>query len=118
MLAKANRKELRLAAKLYKEQIAKEKRVAREEAKVVREEAKAKKAAERAAKIEAQNTKKAAQMSQLGKRRASRPPPSAPKRQKRGGVSRGVAASPEAAQAAPPKVNSCGRTINVPHKYR
>ncbi|KAF2822600.1 hypothetical protein CC86DRAFT_300816 [Ophiobolus disseminans] len=118
MLAKANRKELRLAAKLYKDQIAEEKRVAREEAKVVQEEAKAKKAAERAAKIEAQNTKKAAQTSQLGKRRASRPPPCTPKRQRRGGVSAAAATSPEAASAPLPKVNSRGRTINVPHKYR
>ncbi|KAF2831088.1 hypothetical protein CC86DRAFT_378003 [Ophiobolus disseminans] len=108
MLAKANRKELRLAAKLYKEQIAKEKHVAREEAKV----------ADCAAKIKAQNTKKAAQTSQLGKRRASRPPLSAPKRQKHGGVSEGVAALPEAAPAAAPKVNSRGRHIKVPHKYR
>ncbi|KAF2828059.1 hypothetical protein CC86DRAFT_438948 [Ophiobolus disseminans] len=60
MLAKANRKELKAAAKLYKDQIAEEKRVAREEAKVVQEEVKAKKAANRAAKIKAQNTKKAA----------------------------------------------------------
>ncbi|KAF2822388.1 hypothetical protein CC86DRAFT_396655 [Ophiobolus disseminans] len=85
MLAKANRKELRLAAKLYKDEIAEEKRVAREEAKV---------------------------------RRASRPPLSAPKRQRRGGASAAAATSPEAASALLPKVNSRGRTINVPHKCR
>ncbi|KAF2820865.1 hypothetical protein CC86DRAFT_459456 [Ophiobolus disseminans] len=118
MLAKANRKELKAAAQLYKDQIAEEKHVAREEAKVVREEVKAKKAADRAAKIKAQNTKKAAQKSQLGKRRASRLPSSAPKPQKRCDVSGGVAASPEAAPAAPPKVNSRGRHIKVPDKYR
>ncbi|KAF2822317.1 hypothetical protein CC86DRAFT_448156 [Ophiobolus disseminans] len=118
MLAKANRKELKAAAKLYKDQIAEEKRVAREEAKVVQEEVKAKKAADRTAKIKAQNTKKATQTSQLGKRRASKASPSNNKRQKCSGVCGGVALSSEAALAAPPKVNSCGRTIKVPTKYR
>ncbi|KAF2819666.1 hypothetical protein CC86DRAFT_306904 [Ophiobolus disseminans] len=117
-LAKANRKELRAAAKLYKEQQKEEKRVERERAKLLKDEIKANKAAERAAKIKAQNTKKASQKAQLGKRRASSIAPSKPKRQKRGGISRGVALLPEAAQAAPPKVNSRGRNINVPHKYR
>ena len=58
-LQKAETAELKKAAKLYKEKIAQEKRVAREAAKVAREEERAKKAAERARKKEARNTAKA-----------------------------------------------------------
>ncbi|KAF1952888.1 hypothetical protein CC80DRAFT_368901, partial [Byssothecium circinans] len=117
-LAKANRKELAAAAKLYREQQAQERRVAREAAKVVREREKAEKEAARAARIEAQNTKRASQTAQKGKRKTSGPPPSKHKRQRRSGGSAAVAASPEAAPAAPPKVNSRGRTINLPRKYK
>jgi hypothetical protein len=70
-LQKANNKELKAAAKLYKEKIAEEKRVAREAAKVLKEKARAEKAAKRAARMEAQNTNKSLQTSQVGKRKAS-----------------------------------------------
>jgi len=39
-------------------------------------------------------------------------------RQQRGGGSAAVAASPEAAPAATTKVNSHGRTIRLPRKYK
>ncbi|KAF1955928.1 hypothetical protein CC80DRAFT_563768 [Byssothecium circinans] len=106
-LAKANRKELAAAAKLYREQQAQERRVAREAAKVVREREKAEKEAARAARIEAQNTKRASQTAQKGKRKTSGPPPSKHKRQRRSGGSAAVAASPEATPAAPPKGGYC-----------
>lgn len=60
-LQKAETAELRKAAKLYKEKIAEEKRVAREEAKKEKEKEKAKKAAERARQKEACNAAKALQ---------------------------------------------------------
>jgi hypothetical protein len=78
----------------------------------------AEKAAERAAKINAQNTKNELQKSQVGKRKASQVSSSTSKRQKRDGVATACAASPEATSAAPPKVNSRGRTINLPHKHK
>ncbi|KAF2820896.1 hypothetical protein CC86DRAFT_374169 [Ophiobolus disseminans] len=117
-LAKANRKDLHAAAKMYKEKLAEERRVERERAKLLRDETKAQKAAERAAKIEAQNTKKSYPNNPYRQEESLKASPSAPKRQRRGGVSGCVAASPEAAPAAPPKVNSRGRHIKVPHKYR
>jgi hypothetical protein len=116
-LAKANRKELRAAAKLLREKEAEERRVAREAAKVVRAREKADKEAARAAQTAAQNTKRASQTTQKGKRKALDPPVSKPKRQKCSGVSAAVAASLEAAPAASPKVNSRGRIIKLPHKY-
>jgi hypothetical protein len=116
-LAKANRKELRAAAKLLREQEAEERRVARARAKVVRDQMKAEQAAARAARIEAQNTKRVSKTAQTGKRKASRAPLPKSKRQRRGGVSAVVAVSPEAASAALPKVNSHGRAIRLPHKY-
>jgi hypothetical protein len=57
-LQKAEMAELKKAAKLYKEKIAEEKRVAREAAKEAREKEKAEKAAERARQKEARNAKK------------------------------------------------------------
>jgi hypothetical protein len=62
-LQKAETAELRKAAKLYKEKIAEEKRVAREAAKVAREKERAEKAAERARQKEAANAAKALQSS-------------------------------------------------------
>ncbi|KAF2823142.1 hypothetical protein CC86DRAFT_423295 [Ophiobolus disseminans] len=115
MLVKVNRKELRLAAKLYKDQIAEESRVAREEAKVVQEETEAKKCQHVRRRVEEEV---ATQTSQLGNRRASQASLPRTKRQKRHRISGGVATSSEAAPAAPPKVNSCGCHIKVPHKYR
>ena len=58
LLSKAAAKELRLAARVYKQKIAEEKRVAREKAKVQREQEKAEMVAAKAAKTAAIATKK------------------------------------------------------------
>jgi hypothetical protein len=84
--------------------------------KVPKEKKRAEKAAERAVRMEAQNTNKSLQTSQLGKRKASRVSEPKAKRMRRLGDSLGVAGSSQAAPAAPPKVNSRGRTINLPGK--
>ena len=68
-LQKAETAELRKAAKLYKEKIAQEKRMAREAAKVAREKERAEKAAERARKKEARNAAKVLQSIQKGNER-------------------------------------------------
>jgi hypothetical protein len=52
------------------------------------------------------------------KRKASRPPLNNPKSKRSKGAAAAIPASPEAAPAAPPKVNSQGRNIVVPAKYR
>jgi membrane protein involved in colicin uptake len=117
-LQKAEDKKLKAAATLYNKKIAEEKRVAREEAKVVKDREKAEKAAAIAAKKAAQNTKKSQPTAQPGKRKASRTSSSKDKPQKRVRVAAARAASPEAAPAAPPKLNRRGRAINVPAKYR
>jgi hypothetical protein len=116
-LAKANRKELQAAAKLLREQEAEERRVARERAKVVRDRMKAEQAAARAARIEAQNTKRASKTAQTGKRKASRAPSAKREPKRRAGGAVAVRASPEAASAAAPKLNSRGRAIRLPRKY-
>jgi hypothetical protein len=117
-LQKASDKELKAAATLYKKKIAEEKRVAREEAKVVSDRAKAEKAAEIAAKKATQNTKISQPTAQSGKRKASRASHPKGKRARGGGGSVEPAASSPSPMAAPPKVNSRGRTIIVPSKYR
>jgi hypothetical protein len=103
---------------LYNKKTAEEKRVAREEAKVVRQKEQAEKAAQIAAKKAANNTKKSLPTAQTGKRKALRASLPKNKRQKQSGGVAARAASLEAALAAPPKVNSCGRAIIVPSKYR
>ncbi|KAK7177577.1 hypothetical protein PSPO01_16368 [Paraphaeosphaeria sporulosa] len=116
-LLKAETAELRKAAKLCKEKIAEENRVAREAAKVAREQERAEKAAERTREKEAREAAKALKPTQKGKRKA--PPPSAQsnKRQKR--VADAVAAEDAsgAASAAPPKTTRRGRNIKLPSKY-
>jgi hypothetical protein len=117
-LQQADAKALKQAAKLYKERVAEEKRMARKGAKVQKERERAAKAAERAAKAEANDTRKAIQQSQLGKRKASQATLSKHKRQRRIGGAAARAASLEAAPAAPPMINRRGRTINLPLKYK
>ncbi|XP_014550691.1 hypothetical protein COCVIDRAFT_80667, partial [Bipolaris victoriae FI3] len=116
-LAKVNRKDLQVAAKLLRKQGAEERRVAREAAKVVREKERAEKAATRAARVEAQTTRRVSQTTQDRKRKVLAVPPSLTERQKRGGRSTAPAASIETASAAPPKTISCGRTIKTPSIY-
>jgi hypothetical protein len=94
--------------------------VAREEAKVVSDWAKAKKAAEIAIKKATENTKKSQLTAQSGKRKASRASHLKRKRARGGGGGAGVepAASSPSPMVASPKVNSRGRTINIPSKFR
>jgi hypothetical protein len=103
---------------LYNKKIAKKKHVAREEAKVVRKKGQVEKAAQIAAKKAANNTKKLLPAAQTNKRKASQAFSPKHKRQKRSGGVAAHAESLEAAPAAPPKVNSRGRTTTVPSKYR
>jgi uncharacterized protein YndB with AHSA1/START domain len=116
--AKATRKELQAAAKLLKEQQKEERRVERERLKEERDRERAGKLAARAARIAAQNTKKPSTTAQSGKRKALRAPPSNNKRPRRSGGAAAVPVSPEAALATPPKLNSRGRAIQLPRKYR
>jgi hypothetical protein len=116
--ARANRKELQAAAKLLKEQQKEERCVEREKLKEERKRERAGKLAAHNARIAAQNTKKLSTTAQSGKRKASRAPPSNNKRPRRSSGAAAVPTSPEAAPAAPPKVNSCGRTIRTPVRYR
>ena len=83
-LQKAETVELKKVAKLYKEKIQQEKRVAREVARKEKEKEKekAKKAAQRAAQKSVRNAEKALQLSQKGKRKASQAPWQSRKRQK------------------------------------
>jgi hypothetical protein len=86
--------------------------------KEIRELERAEKAAERARKEEAQHQKKPIQQAQKRKQPALQAIPSSNKRQKRAGTAHvGVQAQDEPS-AAPAKVTSCGRNINLPEKYR
>ena len=120
-LQKAEAKELKAAATLYKQKIAEERRVARERAKVVREEEKAEKAAQSAARREAQNAAKAIQLSQKGKRQASKPPARKPRKkqavERHGGTAESSGGG-ESASEPPPKTTRRGRNVNLPSKFR
>jgi rubrerythrin len=117
-LKKANTKQLKAAATLYNKKIAEEKRVAREEAKVVRDQEKAKKAAATVAKKAAQNIRKTLPTAQSGKHKASQACQPKAKHARRSGGGAAADGSTPPVVAAPPKLNSHGRAINVPAKYR
>jgi hypothetical protein len=124
-LQKADSKKLKAQAALYKKKIAEEKRVAAAAAKEERERVKAEKATERARQKEtkeAQNNKKALQNFSQGKRKALSLSQPKAKRQKRVGGSaggaEGGAKSVSPTRATPPKMNSRGRPIKLPHKYK
>jgi hypothetical protein len=115
--ARASRKELQAAAKLLKEQQKEERHVEREALKEERERERAGKLAARNARIAAQNTTKAIPNAPPTKRKASHPPSSNLKSKRSKGAAAVIPVFPEAAPAAPPKVNSGGRNIIVPAKY-
>jgi hypothetical protein len=117
-LQKANDKELKAAATLYKQKIQEERLVARERAKVVREKERVEKATERARKQEALNTKRAIQQSQLGKMKASQALPPKNKRQKRSGDGATVRVVPAPPPSPPPRTTTRGRNVKFPHKFR
>ncbi|KAF1969217.1 hypothetical protein BU23DRAFT_477959, partial [Bimuria novae-zelandiae CBS 107.79] len=114
---KAKIAKFRKVAKLYKEKIVEEKRVARETAKVAREQERAEKATERAREKEARDTAKALQSTQKGKRKAPQPSIKSNKRQKR--VVNAVATKEAlgAALAAPPKTTRRGYNVKLLSKY-
>ena len=119
---KADRKKLQESNRLLKAKLKEENRVAREEAKAEREREKAetvaKKAAEREAQKQARNAAKAIQLSQTGKRKASRPPTQKNKRQKRTVDAVGGCAAEEAPMAAPDVTTRSGRNVTLPSKYK
>jgi hypothetical protein len=92
--------------------------VAREKAKEVKEKEKAEKAAEKQRQKEERVSAKALQLSQKGKRKASRAPPTRNKRQKRPGGGAAIDAAIEAPSALPAKVTSRGRNVKLPQKFR
>lgn len=117
-LQKAETAELRKAAKLCKERIAEEKRVAQEAAKVAREKERAEMAAERARQKEAYNAEKAPRSTQKGKRKASQPSIQSNKRQKRVVDAVATEEASGAASAAPTKTTRRGRNVKLPSKYQ
>ena len=120
-LQKAESAELKRVAKLYKEKIAGERRVAREAAKVARDEEKAEKAeqvAERARQREAQNAAKARQFSVKRKRKALKPLKQATKRTKQVVDAVGRAEASSAASLALPTTTRYGRNVDLPQKFR
>ena len=117
-LQKAETVELRKAAKVYKEKIAEEKRIAREAAKVAREKEKAEKAAERARQKEARDATKALQSSQKGKRKASQLSQQSQKRYKRSVNTRDTGEASEGVSAAPAILTRRGRRVKLPDRYK
>ncbi|EDU43489.1 conserved hypothetical protein [Pyrenophora tritici-repentis Pt-1C-BFP] len=100
-LQKARRLELKEQARLYKLQVAQEKRVERERLREVREKEKAEKMAERAREKAARDSQKAIQQAQNSKRKASQSSTQKQKRQKRVVAVTGAKESSGAAPAAP-----------------
>ena len=117
-LQKAETAELRKAAKLYKEKIAEEKRVAREAAKVAKEKERAEKAAERARQKEARDAEMALPSIQKGKRKASQLYIQSNKRRKSVVDAVALRESSGAKLAAPPKTTRRGRNVKLPSKYK
>jgi hypothetical protein len=124
-LQKANTKELKAAAKLYKKKIQEEKRVARERAKMVREKEKVERAErlaharrEKQQQKHAINATKALQLSQRSKRPASKKPILKKSRRRRVvGAASGATPAPAPPPPSPPKTAS-GRKVNLPSKFR
>jgi hypothetical protein len=117
-LQKAETAELRKAAKLYKEKIQQEKRVAREVAKKEKEKERADKAAQRAAQKSARDAEKALQLSQKGKRKASQAPLQRRKRQKRVVDALDTGEASEGASATPAISTRHGRSVKLPNRYK
>jgi hypothetical protein len=101
VLQKAERAHLKEQARLYKLQVAEEKRVEKERLKEVREKERAAKKAEKEAKKAARDSQKAIQQPQNGKRKASQTSTQKQKRQKRGVVDLSRVQGKVAAPAVP-----------------
>ncbi|KAF1946539.1 hypothetical protein EJ02DRAFT_495383 [Clathrospora elynae] len=109
-LQKANNKDLKEANKLYKKKIAEERRLAREKAKEEKERVRVEKDAKYKRKQEAQNTQKAVQQPQLGKRNASQSSQPKGKRVQRSGVDGEGGRWNVAPSAAPSCTTNCERS--------
>ena len=103
---------------MYKEQIAQEKRVEREAAKVVKEKEKAEKATNAAEKLRQRDAAKALQLSQKGKRKASRPPKQTIKRKKQVVDTLDNEEYSGGASAALPVTTRRGRNVTLPSRYK
>jgi len=124
-LQKAETKKLRADTKLLNEKLAKERAEKRVREKERKEREKAERAAKAAEKKAVQNKnarQKALETSQKGKRKASKPLPKQPKRQKKvSGAVGGVVGSSVAHGATsdlPAKQSRGGRNIKTPARYR
>ena len=117
-LQKVDRAELKKAAKLYKEKIRQEKRVAREAARKEKEKERAEKAAQRAAQKSARDAEKALQLSQKGKRKASQAPLQRRKRQKRVVDALDTGEASEGVSATPAISTRRGRSVKLPDRYK
>jgi hypothetical protein len=117
-LQKARSKRQREEARLQRQVELEEKRLERQRLKEMRELERAEKAAERARQVEAQHQKKAIQKAPQRKRKASQVTPSSNKRQKRAGAAHAGVQAGDEPSAAPPKVTSHGRSVNLPQKFR
>jgi hypothetical protein len=124
-LQKLQRKKQREEAKLLKQLQVKEKREERERAKVVKEKERAEKTErlaharrEKQQQKDAANATKSLQLSQRGKRPASKKPALKRARGRRAvGAASGAAPTPAPSDPSP-TVNSRGRSINLPKKFR
>ena len=117
-LQKSETAELKKAAKLYKEKIQQEKRIAREVAKEAKEKDRAKKAAQRAAQKSARDAEKALQLSQNGKRKALQTSLPRKKRQKRVVDASDINEALEGASAALTRSTRRGRSVRLPDRYQ
>jgi hypothetical protein len=118
ILQKAERTHLKEQARLYKLQVAEEKRVEKERLKEVREKERAAKEAEKERKKAARDSQKAIQQPQNGKRKAPQTSTQKQKRQKRGVVDPSRVQGEVAAPAVPTRTTRHGRTTKLPSKYK
>jgi hypothetical protein len=115
-LQKAERSELQRQARLYKLQVAQEKRVEQERLKEVRAKEKAEEAAEKERQKAARNAQKAIQLFQKGKRKASQAQKPPTKRQTPSGAGAARTEAPSAVIAAPLQKTKM-QSIRKPKKY-
>jgi hypothetical protein len=119
---KLDTKEANKQKKEVKERRAAEARAERDRKQKVKEEEKAEKAAQKQAEKRKKDTEKALLTSQKGKRKASKPLPKQPKRQKKVGSAVGGAVGSSIAHGAtsalPTKQSRGGRKIITPAKFR
>lgn len=118
---KADKKEANKQKREVKEKQAEDARIERDRIKRVKEKEKAEHAAEAAqkkAEREARNRKKALQIAQKGKRKASKPLPKQPKRQKKVGAAVGSGVAHRASSNLPPKQSRGSQNIITPAKFK